>query len=134
MPKQVKRGNEPIESKAAKAKRLEASRKAYEQCNKILPFAVGIILLLIIGFGLYVNNQPAIARPEVGENAPAQQTIDLRDYTIEQLQEMAEKSGDKEFGEKIEEYRVTMEAMETAAQEQLLEGDGAAEDDVVEEL
>ena len=93
------------ESKEQKRLRLLAEKESFDQCKKLLPLVGLLFLLLTFSFSLYVHNLPPAPIP----STPVSQKIDLRDFTIEQLDEMVEQSKDVEFGQKIEEYKKMVE-------------------------
>ena len=107
MPKQTKVGGRPEkkETKEQKRLRLLAEKESFDQCKNLLPIFGLFLLLLTFSFSLYVHNLPPAPPP----SSPVSQKIDLRDFTIEQLDEMVEQSKDVEFGQKIEEYKKMLE-------------------------
>ncbi|GMH49216.1 hypothetical protein TL16_g10731 [Triparma laevis f. inornata] len=92
------------ESKEQKRLRLLAEKESFDQCRKLLPIFGGILLLLILVFSFYVNSIPPAPLQNIEE-----QKIDLRDFTVEQLEEMVQQSNDEGFASKIEEYKRMLE-------------------------
>jgi len=76
----------PVESKAARSQRLQDQVAARQQCTRILPFAGGVLVLLIVLAALFINSQPVVVKHTAPKGEGGPQTIDLRDFSMEQLQ------------------------------------------------
>ncbi len=118
------------ETKAERQARLEAAANAEETCRRILPVAGIVLILLIIAFVTFVKSQPVNTTPLMREQP---RTIDMRDFSIDELMTMADTSGDEELKRKVEEYKLLQEQQmgmdgEAAASE------GGAEDETKEEV
>jgi hypothetical protein len=124
---------EGSETKAQRLQRLKDEKAALDACGRILPFAAGAVLLLVFAFALYVRSVPPVERPVPA--APPAQSIDLADYTNEELGKMAESSPDGEFKSTVEAFLLMrFEAEKRAAEggrepgEGMMDGAPAAEE------
>ncbi|GMI39655.1 hypothetical protein TrCOL_g10459 [Triparma columacea] len=94
------------ETKEQRKARLQAEKQSIEQCTKLLPYAGIFLLILTLLFCLYVNSVPPTL-PSISPDPPQQHTtINLADYSLEELRDMAKKSGDDRFLEQVEKYAV----------------------------
>ncbi|GMI37383.1 hypothetical protein TrCOL_g11721 [Triparma columacea] len=111
--KRRKKGKETQEQKKT---RRQAEKQSIEQCTKLLPYA-GIFLLFLtllfwkfyvnLGLGIYTRNfyGEGYYVNSVPPSIPSG-TINFADYSLEELRDMAKKSGDDRFLERVEKYAV----------------------------
>lgn len=129
MAKQVG-GKEKKESRAERRARVAAEAKAREQCFKILPAVVGVILILVVGFAVWVRSvPPALVTPTISPEILEQLKQQFADSNNNKADLKFTAPSDGDGSGKVEkEERTTVKATVTLTPK----GDTSAEDDVTE--